>query len=375
MTRRCIVAHGAPMLHGYLIVVLARELEGPDPMEIFVDRRRAAPAPGGAPLGEERRTHSAVEAALQTHGFVILDENGNVATPQTPPASREAALLWKSAAGWAGERSRSLWQARPATRTVVKLAGVLMALAVSAGLVAAQYSIRTDRTVVLPGEESRMASAPTPTAMVTSPPTVDRPPAPVVALPEPEASSPALVATTPTPARVASAPADRPPAAAEPRMRRTPAAAPPNPTPQPSATSRAQASRPAVASVPIRPRGSAPASEGPTAPGEAAATAEAPGAPRVVLETDPQGTGNERSITYTARVWDASGDPLANAEVSLHAWMPPDGSNLEARLNSTSTPGTYQGTVEVGVRTPGNLRVGVAHGGKTFEIAPQRLRH
>ena len=73
-----------------------------------------------------------------------------------------------------------------------------------------------------------------------------------------------------------------------------------------------------------------------------------------MLDTNPQGKGNERSIT------------------SLHAWMP-DGSDLEARLSSTSTPGTYQGIVEVGVRTPGNLRVGVAHGGKTFEIAPQRL--
>jgi hypothetical protein len=93
-----------------------------------------------------------------------------------------------------------------------------------------------------------------------------------------------------------------------------------------------------------------------------------------VLETAPQGKGDERSITYTARVWNASGDPLANAEVSLHAWMP-DGSDLEARLSSTSTPGTYRGTVEVGVRTPGHLRVGVAHGGKTFEIAPQRLQH
>jgi hypothetical protein len=90
--------------------------------------------------------------------------------------------------------------------------------------------------------------------------------------------------------------------------------------------------------------------------------------------TDPQGKGDERSITYTARVWNASGDPLANAEVSLYAWMP-DGSDLKARLSSTSTPGTYRGTVEVGVRTPGNLRVGVAHGGKTFEIAPQRLQH
>jgi hypothetical protein len=352
------------MVHGYLFVALARELEDPDSIDIFVDRRRGPTAPGGSPLGVERRTHSAVDEALKTNGFVILDENGNVATLQTPLASDEAVRLWKSAAGWAAERSRSLWQASRANRTVVNLAGVLAALAISAGLVTTQYSIRAERTVVLPGEESRVASAPAPT---------ERPPAPVVALPEPEpeTNSAALVVSTPTPARVASAPADLAPASAEPLTRRAPATPPLNPTPQPSATSRAQAPRPAVVSVPTRPRGSAPAREESTAPGEAAATAATPGAPRVVLETDTRGKGNERSITYTARVSDASGDPLANAEVSLYAWMP-DGSDMEARLSSTSTPGTYQGTVEVGVRTPGNLRVGVAHGGKTFEIAPQR---
>jgi hypothetical protein len=71
---------------------------------------------------------------------------------------------------------------------------------------------------------------------------------------------------------------------------------------------------------------------------------------------------------------DASGQPLTNADVSLHGWMP-DGSDLEAWLGSTSTPGTYRGSVEVGVRTPGNLRVRVAHGGKSFDIAPQRRQH
>jgi len=339
------------MLYGYLRVALERELEGPDRMEIVLDRRRPASTAGGAPLGvERRRTHPAVEEALQTQGYVILEENGNVAAPEKLPASREAVLLWKSAAGWAGERARSAWQARPATGTVVKLAGVLGALAVSAVLVAAQFSTRADRRVVL-----------------ASPPTVAAPPAPVVAPPEPEAGFVSLAASTRAPAVVARAPADRPPAPAEPLRRRTPAAAPPNPTPQPSAPSRPEASRPAVASVTTPARESAPASEEPTAP----ATAAAPGPPRVVLETDPQGKGSERSITYTARVLDASGLPLTNAEVSLHGWMP-DGSDLEARLGSTSTPGTYRGSVEVGVRTPGNLRVRVAHGGELFDIAPQR---
>jgi hypothetical protein len=50
----------------------------------------------------------------------------------------------------------------------------------------------------------------------------------------------------------------------------------------------------------------------------------------------------------------------------------PDGSDLYAPLGSTSTPGTYQGSVGVGVFTPGNLRVRVVHGDERFEIAPQR---
>jgi hypothetical protein len=286
----------------------------------------------------ERRTHPAVDEALQTHGYVIVDENGNVAAPQK--ASREAVLLWKSAAGWAGERARSAWQARPVTGTVVKLAGVLSALAISAVLVGVQLSTRVDRRVVL-----RDADAPTQTAMVASPPTI-------------AAAPPALVAAPPEPGSVALALADQPPAPAEPLMRRSPAAAPPNAKPQPSTRSRAQASRPAAASVTTSARASAPARPAPT----------------VVLETDPQGKGNQRSITYTASVLDASGHPLMNAEVSLLGWMP-DGRDLKAPLDSTSTPGTYRGSVEVGVSTPGNLRVRVAHGDKSFDIAPQRRQH
>ena len=344
------------MLHGYLLVAFEHELEGPDRMEIVVDRRRPAPSPEGAPLGVERRTHPEIEELLQTQRYVILDENGNVATPEDLPVSRKAGPRWKSAAGSAGERARSAWQARPATGTVVKTAGALAALAVAAVLVVAQVSTRADRRVV-PGPDSRMASPPPETAMVASPPTVAAPAAPV-APPEGEAGSMGLVA---------SAPGDQPPAPAEPLMRHTPAAAPPE---QPSAPSRADASRPAVASVTTAARQSAPAREEPAAP----TPVVTPGPPRVVLETDPQGKGNERSITYTALVFDAGGRPLTNAEVSLHGWMP-DGSDLKAKLGSTSTPGTYRGRVEVGVRTPGNLRVRIAHGGKSFDIAPQRRQN
>jgi hypothetical protein len=354
MKRLCIVARGELMLYGYLTVALEHEVEGPDRMEIIFDRRRPAAPPGDPPLGVERRTHPAVDGLLQTQGYVIVDENGNVVTPAKLPASRRAVLLWNSAAGWAGEQARWAWQARPTTRSVVKLAGVLGALGVSAVLAVAQFSTHADRVVVLGDVESRMGSAPTQTVMVESPPAVAAPPALKVAPPEPEA----LVASPPAPVAIRSAPADRPPAPAEPRLRPPPAAAPPTPTPKPSTRSRAEASRPAVASVTTLARESAPASAEPT----------------VVLETDSQGTGNQRSITYTASVVDASGQPLTNAQVSLLGWMP-DGSDLNAPLGSTSTPGTYQGSVEVGRFTPGNLRVRVAHGDKSSDIAPQRRQH
>jgi hypothetical protein len=361
MTRLCIVARGQLMLYGYLTVALERELEGPDRIEIIFDRRRPGAPPGDRPLGVERRTHLAIDGALQAQGYVILDESGNVIAPAKPPAARRAIALWarraialwESAAGWAGERARWAWQARPAARNVVRLAGVLGVLGVSAILAGAQSSTHVDRPVVLGGADSRMPSAPAPTVAVASPPAMTASPAPMVALPEPEAV--ALVARMSAPTVVGSGPTDRPPAPTEPLQRRPTAAAPPSPPAKQSTRSRAEASRSEVASVTTPARESAPASAVPT----------------VVLETDSQGTGTQRSITYTASVHDASGQPLTNAEVSLLGWMP-DGSDLTAPLGSTSTPGTYQGSVEVGVFTPGNLRVRVAHGEKSFEIAPQR---
>jgi hypothetical protein len=331
MARLCIVARDELMLYGYLLVALERELEGPDRMEVIFDRRWPAPPPGDAPLDVERRTHPAVEKVLRTQGYVILDENGNVAAPEKLPASRKAVLLWKSAAEWAGERARSAWQARPATGTVVKFAGVLGLLAISAVLVAVQFSTRAVRWVVLRGAEPRMASAPTQTAMMASPPTDASPSALVVG--PPEVGSVPRVASPPPPEVPASALADRPPAPGRPLMRRTPVAAP----------------------VTTPARESAPTSAEPT----------------VVLKTDPQGKGNQRSITYTATVLDASGQPLTNAEVSLLAWMT-DGSDLKVPLGSTETPGTYRGSVAVGVFTPGNLRVRIVRGEKRFDIVPQR---
>ena len=102
-----------------------------------------------------------------------------------------------------------------------------------------------------------------------------------------------------------------------------------------------------------------------------ARTARAAGPPRVELDAQSEGANGNRAITYTARVWDPGGRPVANARVTLHGWMP-NGSNLDAALGSTATPGTYRGTATVGPATPGNLRVRVMYDGARFEIPSGR---
>jgi hypothetical protein len=330
MARLCVVARGEVMLYGYLLVALERELEDPDGMELTFDRRRPGPAPGAAPLGLERRTRPQVDEILRTQGYVILDENGNVAAPEIRPASGETVPLWKSAAEWWRERPASAWRPRRAIGNVVKFAGIVGVLAISAVL----------------------GATPTQTAFVASPPTVASPPAPVIELPRPRS---VVLASAPAPAVLAPAPADRPPAPARPLVRRPPVEAPPKVMAPPPARSGAAAPRPAPASVTTPPRKSGSPTARPTA----------------VLAVDPKGMGTGRSITYTASVSDASGQPLTDAEVSLLAWMP-DGSDLIAPLRSTDTPGTYRGTVEVGVLTPGNLRIRIAHGAKHVDITPRR---
>jgi hypothetical protein len=50
----------------------------------------------------------------------------------------------------------------------------------------------------------------------------------------------------------------------------------------------------------------------------------------------------------------------------------PNGSDVEAALGSTTTPGTYRGTATVGPATPGNIRVRVVYDGARFEIPSGR---
>jgi hypothetical protein len=444
MRRLCIVANGAPMLYGYLIVALERDREGPDPIEIVVDRRRAA---SGAPA-VERRKPSAVDLELETRGFVVLDENGDIVRDAERPEERLPA--WKARSLQALERIEAAWRsvqtawrswpaARPALPSLARARdGLAIARQQSLSTVfRAREGLQSTWQALAaagapaPRERRRLPQRPRMLWMLGGAVTAVAAAAAFLALEPPDPPNPAAArdarSSTPTPAvtiaavdgprAVPSPPNGSPPPAngtPSPAVVPAPTVVPAAPTVVPSAAvetpaPEAAAARPEPANdrAALAPR-EAPASSAAataretsaparaaTAPREtpaspqtavlreappprhaAAARSEEPpdarpsGPPKVELQSDVAGRADERTITYTARLSDARGRPLVNAEVSLHGWLP-DGSDLKARLTSTATPGVYRASVPVGARTPSNLRVLVALGGKRFEVAPQ----
>ena len=430
------------MLYGYLIVALERAREGPDPIEIVVDRRRAGT---GVPAVERRRPSDA-DREIQRRGFVVLDENGAIVRALEPPAA-ERRPAWKAQALRARHRIETAWRSLPALPSLTRardgleaarqqslstvtrareglhsrwqavsamaqaatprpapssgatgasggrsrlpgragtlwmLGGAVAAVAAAAAFVALEPPDPPDPAAA----QASRASSGVSTAAVTavhgpgtepsvasdSPPPASDPPAPAVVTTPPTAA-PDAAGETPASAVATSRPVSAPdragdvtreaPAAIQPAAaaRETPAAArPAAPRDTPASPQTA-----AVREIPA-PRQVA------AARSEETPDARPGGPPRVELQSDAAGRADERTITYTARLSDARGRPLVNAEVSLHGWLP-DGTDLKARLASTSTPGVYRASVPVGPRTPSNLRVLVAHGGKRFEVAPQR---
>ncbi len=268
-------------------------------------------------------------------------------------------------------------------------------------------------TTPAPPTTPPVAVAPPPAATppaATAPPTARTPPvatAPVEPAPrhetkverEPIISTPApavprrppQVATAP-PARPGTAPSlppatrsELPPAPATASRREVAPKLPPAsasrreaPTPVPTPAER-RATSTARPEATAAPRETAPAlppaasARRETAVSAAAAprrTAKA-GPPRVELDARPEGVEAERVIVYTVKLSDSSGRPLDDAAVSLHGWLP-NGSDLATSLQSTATPGTYRASVQVGQRTPTNLRVRVTHEGMRFEVPSGR---
>ncbi len=415
MRRLCIVAHGAPLLYGYLIVAFERDREGPDSIEIVVDRRRAG---SGAPA-VDRRKPSDVDREIQTHGFVVLDENGAIVRDLEPPPE-ERPPAWKAQALHARDRIETAWRSLPAawpslpalpsvtsardrletarqqslstvTRAREGLQSGWQAVAAMANAAPAPSPGRA----AAPGERGRLPRRPRTLWMLGGAIAAVAAAAAFVALeppdpPDPAAArdarvtpspivAPSAAVETPAPEITTARPettSDRAPMAAREAPATTTSAARETPAAPQPATPAAPQPATAVRETPA-PRQTAAFREAPAPRHLAATRAEAPpdaspsGPPRVEIQSDAAGRAEERTITYTARLSDARGQPLVNAEVSLHGWLP-DGSDLQARLTSTSTPGVYRARVPVGPRTPSNLRVLVTHGGKRFEVAPQR---
>lgn len=372
MTRLCIVAQNAPMLYGFLAVAFERELEGPERIEIVMDRRRSEPA--AVSFGVERRLRPPVLDVLRTQGFVILDGDGNPLAPPGQPTRAEASPSRLLATGWLRPWRRWLPSQRPALSPRARLAAAGGGLVVAVVALGGLGALLTRGTDPEPGPATMTASAPAPVPRQGQPAPAVMPSTPASAAGPPESvavTAPEPVAATPAPAMTSTPGA--PPSPTHVPHASAPAAATPDVTPPPAArSSKLEAAPPEPTSRRTaelrRIDGAAPeASAEATRP----ATDEAPKAagPQLVeLSSAAEGRASERSITYTARLSDAKGRPLVNAAVSVHGWMP-DGSDLNVGLASTSTPGTYVASVTVGPRTPSNLRVRVTHGGKRFEVA------
>ena len=108
-----------------------------------------------------------------------------------------------------------------------------------------------------------------------------------------------------------------------------------------------------------------------TSVGRAASTADFPGVPDVQIEWHQAPDG--QATSYTARVRDEAGRPLAANEVTLLVPIAGEGVR-EIPLSGPAAPGTYQGLTSNADPDLDNMRVRVVLGGKRFEIpAPRRL--
>lgn len=374
MTRLCIVSREFSMLYGYLMILLERELSGPEPLEMIVDRRQGHPSDTvdpPPPRGIERRARRGTDEALRQQGYVIV---GPVADA---PSSR---------ARWLAERAapalREVADRGARIRPLVSRVAVAALLLLAAGIIGLTVAVATpsnsvERISRLVAGLAASWSRDTAVAPVSSPSASIHTAPAVLPTPPAAALAPAPAASDPAP--------PRPPAAEPPKTEQAPMppAAPEQPSRVVASSSTSGAGKPASLppAAPARAAGerSTTATSGTErAPASTPAAAERPrtgprfsGMPRVELATEPEGSGSERSISYTARLADPAGRPLSDADVSLHGAMP-DGRSVQAQLEPTSTPGAYAGKLTVGRQTPGLLRLRVLLGGSLLDIPVDR---
>ena len=126
---------------------------------------------------------------------------------------------------------------------------------------------------------------------------------------------------------------------------------------------RATASRRPITNVTPGPIANNPALD---APATRITTPRFSGLPRVeVIGTKTIAPG--QTETYAVRISDPAGQPLAGADVSLHARMA-DGTVQIIRLQSGDEPGTYQATVPGGSSAPVEVRLAITASDKRVDI-------
>src|SRR5216683_712461 len=147
--------------------------------------------------------------------------------------------------------------------------------------------------------------------------------------------------------------------------------------PQAEAPERPEAVRPRQSREAARPRDAStqpkPASDPvatmppPTAERRDVVSPRFAGLPRVELVRNPAAASEGRGEAYTARIWEAAGQPLAGAKVSLVGSMA-DGTVLDIPLDPGPEPGTYRGTGPPGRSALVDLRIRVLTSDKRVEV-------
>src|SRR5712691_784252 len=315
-----------------------QDREPDDEFEIVRDRRRANPSeakPGAADQPSiDRRRHQYVDLALKKKGYAIVP--APVANPLriadrlAPDVPRPP--IERLSLGDSDEDDRELerilqFKRRQGVRIgswfiAMLLVGVILVL------LSQLPAVKTFMSRIRAGAPP----SPTPQAPLAQVPPIAENPSPTSQAPEvPQAEGPER------------------PEAVRPRQSREAA------RPRDASTQPKPASDP-VATMPP-----------PTAERRDVVSPRFAGLPRVELVRNPAAASEGRGEAYTARIWEAAGQPLAGAKVSLVGSMA-DGTVLDIPLDPGPEPGTYRGTGPPGRSALVDLRIRVLTSDKRVEI-------
>ena len=364
MPRRLCILSGNLMRCNAFIPALT-SLSRDDELEIVQDRRRGAASSEATnrPV-EERRCRPYLDLALKVDGFAIVPWSPEPAAsfpapapmpapssapPPTPDRFPPAAPLHRFAIDDEDEADRErlerILRFKP-RRRVGPLVMIVFATAIVVAAFATMPALQDGLSLIVPdaprsGDQPKPAGQPEESAVATQtlPPVTE---APATNAPEPAASPSAVAANT------------------EPDRGREPLMPAPALPPEPST----RVARPRSARVTPRVVPPQIASASVTSPGPVKRewSPPLPGVPRVELSRARASQGE----TYTVRVSDISGRPLAGADILLLARLA-DGTAASIPL-SAAEPGTYQGTMPLGRSLLVDLRVRVTTSDKRVEI-------